>query len=50
MMAYLTGSSDLFESRRSLDSYWKFSNIPIEREKGLCLIEQQSSWPFAALP
>ena len=51
MMAYLTGSSDLFENRREsrhLLEIFQYSHQ--KRKKGLCLIEQQSSWPFSALP
>lgn len=41
MMAYLTGSSDLFESRREsrqLLEIFQYSHQ--KRKKGLCLIEQ----------
>ena len=52
MMAYLTGSSDFFfESRREsrhLLEIFQYSHQ--KRKKGLCLIEQQSSWPFSAPP
>ena len=40
MMAYLTGSSDFFfflRAEGSPDTYWKFSNIPIKREKRVCV-------------
>ena len=49
MMAYLTGSSDLFKSRRESRHLLESFQYSHQKKKG-SVSEQQSSCPFSALP